>query len=127
MKENYQSFLASIALHQLLPLIPLFIEYKYLGFITDKSMTMTASIYAFSIGVSSRSQATLGLCILIGILMSASYGAVQKCTIDNHPEFYELNAFWLIIVVFLIHFIERFRRHINEDEEFILIKRKGGK
>lgn len=125
MKENVQSFLASIALHQILPLIPLVIEYKYLGFVSDRSLTMTASIYSFSIGVSSRSQATLGLCILIGILMAASYGAVKECTSENHPEFYEMLAFWLIALVFIIHFIERYRRHIMEDEEYIIIKRKG--
>ncbi len=123
MKDNYQSFLASIALHQILPLMPLFIEFTYLGHVTDKSLTMTSAIYAFSIGVSSRSQATLGLCMLIGILMSASYGAIEQYPKESYPKFYNFLSFWLILVVFLIHLIERFRRHINENEDFLLIKK----
>lgn len=125
MRDNIQSFIASIALHQILPLIPLFIEYRYLGHVTNKSLTMTSAIYAFSIGVSSRSQATLGICILIGILMSASYGAIKEYPIEEYPKFHTFVAFWLILIVFLIHLIERYRRHINENEDFILIKRKN--
>lgn len=123
MKDNYQSFIASIALHQILPLMPLFIEFMYLNHVTDKSLTMTSAIYAFSIGVSSRSQATLGLCILIGILMSASYGAIKQYPVDSYPACYTFLSFWLILIVFAIHLIERFRRHINENEDFLLIKK----
>ncbi len=103
----------------------MFIEYRYLGLVTDKSLTMTSAIYAFSIGVSSRSQATLGICILMGILMSASYGATEAYVLNQqYPKFYTFSSFWLIIIVFSIHFIERYRRHIGENEEFMLIKKQ---
>ena len=90
---------------------------------------MTASIYAFSIGVSSRNKATLALCILIGLLNAGNYGSTIKTSkemINNTTyDFLNAGAFWLIILIFGIHAVERFNRHISEGEEFTLIKNRN--
>lgn len=130
MKNNYQDFFTSILLHLLLPLMPLVFEHNYTDFISERSLTMTASIYAFSIGVSSRNKVTLALCIIIGLLNAGNYGStvlMDKKEIDITPkafEFMSLGAFWLIVLIFLIHAIERWIRHIQENEEFMLMKKR---
>jgi|TARA_B110000908_G_scaffold171816_1_gene236027 hypothetical protein len=129
MKNNHQDFWISIFLHLILPLMPLFIEFNYTSFVSVRSLTMTASIYAFSIGVSSRNKATLALCILIGLLNAGNYGSTIKTSkemINNTTyDFLNAGAFWLIILIFGIHAVERFNRHISEGEEFTLIKNRN--
>ncbi len=129
MKNNYQDFFTSLLLHLILPLMPLVFEHNYTGFISDRSLTMTASIYAFSIGVSSRNKVTLALCILIGLLNAGNYGATvaKSNKLDVIPtsyEFIQMGAFWLIVLIFIIHGIERWIRHIGENEEFMLLKKR---
>ena len=129
MKNNYQDFWTSIFLHLVLPLMPLIIEFNYTGFVSIRSLTMTASIYAFSIGVSSRNKATLAFCILIGLLNAGNYGSTIKTSkeiINNTTyDFLNVGAFWLIVLIFGIHVVERFNRHVSEGEEFILIKNRN--
>jgi hypothetical protein len=127
MKNNYQDFWTSVLLHLLLPLMPLVIEFNYTGYVSVRSLTMTASIYAFSIGVSSRNKVTLALCILIGLLNAGNYGLTIKTktteVISNSTfDFFETGAFWLIVLTFAVHAIERYNRHVSEGEEFMLIK-----
>lgn len=127
MNNNYQDFFTSILLHLLLPLMPLIFEHNYTDFISERSLTMTASIYAFSIGVSSRNKVTLAVCIIIGLLNAGNYGATilsDKNSEVNHTtfDFMSFGAFWLIVLIFLIHAIERWIRHISENEEFMLMK-----
>lgn len=130
MNNNYQDFFTSIFLHLILPLMPLAFELNYTEFISERSLTMTASIYAFSIGVSSRNKATLAFCILIGLLNAGNYGSTitelneSKEVIKTTFGFLKLSAFWLIILIFGIHTIERFNRHVSEGEEFMLIKNR---
>ena len=129
MKNNYQDFFTSILLHLLLPLMPLVFEFNYTEFVSERSLTMTASIYAFSIGVSSRNKATLAICIIIGLLNAGNYGAtildeLNTEIIHETFDFTSLGAFWLIILIFIIHGIERWIRHIQENEEFALMKKR---
>lgn len=130
MNNNYEDFCTSILMHLLLPLMPLVFELNYTGFISERSLTMTASIYAFSIGVSSRSKATLALCILIGLLNAGNYGLTiidldeSNGIINTTFNFLKLSSFWLIVLIFGIHTIERFNRHVSEGEEFMLIKNR---
>jgi len=129
MKDNYQDFFTSILLHLLLPLMPLVFEFNYTGFVSERSLTMTASIYAFSIGVSSRNKVTLAICIIIGLLNAGNYGATILDELNEEIthktfDFTNLGAFWLIILIFIIHGIERWIRHIQENEEFTLMKKR---
>lgn len=107
--------------------MPLIFEYNYTGYISERSLTMTASIYAFSIGVSSRNLATLSLCILIGFLNAGNYGltirekAVSEIQMNSY-DFIFFGSFWLVIIIFGIHFFERYNRHVSEGEEFIFFK-----
>lgn len=130
MKNNYQDFWTSMLLHLVLPLMPLIFEFNYTSHISVQSLTMTASIYAFSIGVSSRNKVTLAFGIIIGLLNAGNYGVTLKnISIENSIEilkydFLTEGSFWLIVLIFSIHTMERFNRHVSEDEEFVVFKNR---
>ncbi len=129
MKDNYQFFFASIIFHLVLPLMPLIFEMNYTGYISERSLTMIASIYAFTIAVSSRNVITLAIGIIIGFLNAGNYGSTIKVinevqTLPGRFDFLSLSAFWLILIIFIIHSTERYARHVLENEEFVLLKKR---
>lgn len=68
LSEENTEFLTCIILHMLIPLLPLFLEtWKMQGYPSDATLTITASMYSISIGLSSRNKAIFPLCFLISI------------------------------------------------------------
>jgi hypothetical protein len=77
MQNKIQSYLTSIVFHLLAPLIPLIIEYIYTGDVLLRSLTMSSSMYAMLIGITSKSQLMFSVSILISVLLASSYGAIS--------------------------------------------------
>jgi hypothetical protein len=116
MKENWQNFLSSVLLNQLLPLLPLLVEFLSHDHISDKSLTLTASMYGFTTGFSSKQKIIFSLCLFMGILMACVLGSYRE---DQDATLLSLNSF-IILIVFGTHFAERYDRHVNDDEIFFL-------
>ncbi|MTV41363.1 hypothetical protein [Duganella radicis] len=72
--ECWQNFLACVALHMLLPLLPLLLERWFSGAIASKSASLTAALYSLAIALSSRHVALLGVGILFGFAFAATFG-----------------------------------------------------
>jgi len=137
-------FIQCILLNLTLPLLPLGLEYVLTGTVTNESVTLVASMYAITIGVSSKYKTLLAFAIIVSILFTAAYGSLAKersrttqsasvsrapsPTLDDPPppddkeedfgvrmKRYSIGA---IIVIFLIHAGERYVRHVIEREPF---------
>ncbi len=118
-KKNIGHFISAVVFFQLLPLIPLWFEYMHTKDISMDSYILCASMYAFATGFSSKKEWMLGVCFLIGILLSGSYkGKVIEST--SAMPFINSGISYCIIIVFLMHFFERWGRHIQDREPFFL-------
>jgi hypothetical protein len=113
---KWENFISSVLIHQILPLAPLLFEFGYTNFISQKSLMISVAMYAFSIAFSSKYRLVFSVCLFIGIITSGMYGTVK---IEEHATLYSISCF-VLVGVFIIHFVERYQRHIGEDEEFFL-------
>jgi hypothetical protein len=113
----WQDFLACIALHMLLPLLPLLLELWFAKGIDAKSITLTAALYSMAIGLSSRHIALLGIGFLFGFTFAATFGYLStepKPALEN-VSFISATA---IAFMFAVHIIERYYRHVSDREDF---------
>jgi len=115
-KEGWQHFYFCLALHQILPLFPLILEYWFSGHVEAKSAALTAALYSIAIGLSSRNIALLGLGIVMGFLLSAVSGFLS---VQPKLAFAETVSYSTIGVIFLLHTIERFNRHVVDGTWFL--------
>jgi hypothetical protein len=122
MKRPHQNFLACVILHLLIPLTPLLLEFLYNNDIAKKSVVLAGAMYSFSISLASNQIITFAICLSIGFLMSASYGAVKS--VATALPLYKYCWVYVIIFVFIINLIERFDRHVNREEFFFLFENK---
>lgn len=115
-------FISAVVFFQLLPLIPLWFEYMHTNTIEMDSYILCASMYCFTTGFSSKEEWMLGVCFLIALILTAMYKTEYSA---NTPVFPLNNSITLCLsVVFLMHFIERFRRHFIQREPFFLFNLK---
>lgn len=121
--ESWSNFISCVLLNQVLPLIPIFIEYQSSGHVSDKSLALTASMYAFATGASSKQKIVFALCLVVGLLTALSFGTIRQ---QENASIFSLNSL-LIGIVFVTHCIERYDRHINDEEVFLLFYRNGEK
>jgi hypothetical protein len=121
-------FLVCLIVHMTFPLIPLIIEFVLTNDITPQSLTIAVAMYSMAIGSSSKVKFLFFLMVGVSILFSAAYGymllhlhvevnggqAVDHAIVDRLKQY----SYWVIAGVFLIHAIERFSRHVVNDEPF---------
>lgn len=115
--ECWQNFLACVALHMVLPLLPLLLERWFSGEIAPKSISLTAALYSLAIALSSRHVALLGIGILLGFAFAATFGYLSTDPIPMLRSAHTSSGA-AIAFMFGLHIIERFYRHIFKDEEF---------
>jgi hypothetical protein len=113
---KWENFISSVLIHQMLPLAPLLFEHGYNHYVSQKSLMISVAMYAFSIAFSSKYRLVFSACLVTGIIASGMYGAVKS---NEQATFMSISCFTLV-GVFLIHFVERYKRHIGENEEFFL-------
>lgn len=118
MSAEMSEFCTCIILHMLVPLLPLFLEmWKMKGWPTEATLSITASMYSISIGLSSRNKAIFSLCLFISFLFSMAFGFVLSSPHDSLPAV-KFCAFVTILLVFGIHACERYNKHVVECNPF---------
>lgn len=123
--KSWQTFIASIILHILLPLLPLFLEKVFTQSITPKSLTLASSMYTITIGLSSRSEVLLSVGIFTSLLNASFFGFISVST--NSPPESAITLAWVsMFAIGLMHALERINRHVYEREPFLKI-RSGSK
>jgi hypothetical protein len=103
----------------LLPLLPLLIEAleRKDHFPSDPTLTITAAIYAVTIGLTSKNKASFGLCLIIGLAFSAVFGIV----LASNSQIIGVGQASLVAIgtVFIIHALERYNRHVADCTPFL--------
>ena len=114
LREENTEFLTCIILHMLIPLLPLFLEtWKMQGYPSDATLTITASMYSISIGLSSRNKSIFSLCFFISILFSMAFGFILSNTTETLP-LVKISSITTIVLIFSIHTCERYNKHVVE-------------
>lgn len=115
--SGWQDFLLSIFLHLTLPLIPLIVELWLTLTVTEKTMTLAATMYTITIGISSRNKALFGLAILLSIPIAIAFG--YAVTEGNSVFAGEIISGGAILLMFVFHAGERYYRHVVDGQEFL--------
>lgn len=111
--ESVVHWIASVGLHLLLPLTPLFIERLITGSFGVVSMTLSAAMYAVSTGVGSRNVAILIISLLIFFFYSAMYGAhMYASTLEEPKQLGEFSAGILILLMLATNIVIKFIYHV---------------
>jgi hypothetical protein len=76
-------FIQCILLILVLPLLPTGLEWLLTSTVTSESITLVASMYAITIGVSSKYKTVLAFAIIVIILFTAAYGSLAKERADK--------------------------------------------
>lgn len=126
--DEYSQFIASLVLHLLIPLVPLFLEYIAIGYLTTKTLTLIAAIYSISIGRSTNNVAQLAMSIFISCVFSACYGfTVFKTNVTVKGEHVysnmDITSIVVILVIFFTHALERYNKHVVDMVPFLNLKR----
>jgi len=123
--DYWENYLLCLLFHMLLPLLPLALELWQIGNVSEKSLTLAASMYSIAIGVSSRSQLFFGITIVISIILAVAYGIASgpQQPLPRSGTF----AFGSICTVFILHTLERYNRHIVDKLPFLEFKNDGEK
>jgi len=115
--DCWQNFLVCIALHMLLPLLPLLLELWFAKTIEAKSAALTAALYAMAIGLSSRYVALLGAGIVLGFIFAATFGYLSTEPVPMLENARSASGV-AVAFMFAMHIIERYYRHVVDSEEF---------
>ncbi len=123
MRINQQHFILSILFFLILPLFPLLIDGIYNnGIIRERSLTLAASIFTITKGVSSKEPLVFGLTLIIGIFLVAIYGTIPNdAMVSFRPslEIFTLKPQTLIIIAVIIsQSCERYTIHILNNQPF---------
>ena len=115
--DHWQNYILCIILHMFLPLLPITMEYWLNGIISDKTLTLAASMYTITIGISSRNPLFFGSTIVASIVFAFSYGIV----VDHQSTlpYIRIISFIGIVTVFIAHLLERYNRHIIDRSPFL--------
>ncbi len=121
MGGKLRHFAVSILVVIIFPLFPILIE-CLVSEITILSLTLTGAIYCISVGTSSREFYLLLLAIFISMLFSFLHGFIYQGQILGTDKYYSQHCYIVtiigIILITLLHIIERYVRHISEGELF---------
>lgn len=114
LSHQWDSFLASVMLHTLLPLLPIALELWQTGKVVERSLTLTASMYAISCGVTSRSQIIFGCAIVASLIFSVGHGSCVSGTaaFSNLKEW----AWITISGIFVLNLFDKYDKHVVDKE-----------
>ena len=100
-----------------LPALPLLVEFQATGGVEDKAFVLFTSLYALTIGISSRNQLAFGFCLLVGVLFSAAYGY----NLGGSANLAGANtmAKWSLGAIVLVHLLERYNLHVADRVPFL--------
>lgn len=113
-KDAIIHWIAGTALHLLLPLAPLFIEYTITNDIGVLSLTLSAAMYSVSTGLGSKNIAVFIISLLIFFFYSAIYGAHMMGSLSTNQK-YKLDdeyALYTIIALLITNIVLKFIYHV---------------
>ena len=130
--DHWQHYLVCLLFHLLLPLLPIGIEYFITGYLKTSTLTISAAMYAISIGTSSKSILEFGVCIAGSFIFAVMFGTntafevgapIEKLIVWNNSK---TSAIVFIIVVLVFHAVARYNRHVLLRQPFWeFIKKEG--
>jgi hypothetical protein len=112
--KEWQEYLVCILLHMVLPLLPLGLEALKTQAVKGESLTLAASMYAISIGISSQSKLSFALAIFVSLGFTGVYG-IQVGDKESSSVIYAALA---IFMIFIVHACERYNRHVVDRAPF---------
>jgi len=117
-----------IFFHMILPLVPLVLELLATGIasgqprVSVQSLTLSGAMYSVTIGITSESKATFGFMVVVGLLNAVAFGTVAALVAIHQTIHYEelikAASIVCITLIFCIHAIERYGRHITDGRPF---------
>ena len=116
------NFIASIFLHLLVPLLPIFIEFALIRSVSSTSITLAASMYSIGVGLSSMFRAVFAAFLLVSLFFAVMFGI----TISDSSKFVYAQSFaaTAITLVFLTHTMERGIRHLIKSERYFQFEQR---
>lgn len=115
---HWDKFFLCICMHMVLPLTPLIIEFFLKeGPVSPSSLLISTSMYCLSLGSSSKKTSIFALSLVVALILAALYGNTSIVN-DNTAKIDTLYIYWVLGVFFVIHLIERFKRHAIDCEAF---------
>jgi hypothetical protein len=109
--EEWQQFWICVLFHFLLPLLPLFALWFMDQHVSEHEFLLTAAIYTFAIGTSSRSKLIFALSIVFAILFTMACGR-QNATNGAIPFPERILSGIAFLAVIVPHILERYNRHV---------------
>jgi hypothetical protein len=126
--NHWQHYILCLMFHILLPLLPIGIELFTTGYLKASTLTIIASMYAISIGTSSKSPLEFGFCMVGSIIFAIMFGVnssnetllgdgnvATQLSIWNNSK---TSSVIFMIIVVVIHCMARYNRHIVFKQPF---------
>ena len=126
----WSSFFVAVLFLLLFPLFPLGAELLFTEQITASSLMLVTATYAISLSMSCRNVAIWAIGFALGVVFSTAFGWAIGMGDQKVGPVYTLKGgvcpsggwFWvpagMIALVFVLHFGERFQRHVQKQEPF---------
>lgn len=121
-------YFISVGFLLLFPLVPLGLEWLFTSQVAAKSLTLASSMYALRIGSASRRLPFFVFAVFISIAQFTAFGYVVAMDVirNINPEAVPATSgklialcYGCISLIFIIHAIERYRRHVIERAPFL--------
>ena len=121
--KQTESFIEYILLHMLFPLITIFVaDFMFVNHFTAlslKSLTIATAMYLAKIFSASKYKIIKVFCFFGSVIFVFAYGfSFADSKITGDITWVKSFSVATIIVIFIMHFIEKYNRHISLKEEF---------
>lgn len=117
--KQMDDYFACILLHLVLPLLPIALELLNSGKVSSNTLTLMASFYAISIGLSSYSRTQFAIGIIVCIIFAFIFGMIsQGNKLALSLPMINVFASGTLLAIFIFHAIERYNRHVIDCEPF---------
>lgn len=114
--DQWGDYVMCLLMHMALPLLPLMFEWLVTQAPpSGRTVTLTTSLYAISIGLSSKNKMIFSLCLFIGIVFSVLFGLSHAPKPADVASF----SYMAIALVFVTHAAERYNRHVIDCRPFL--------
>lgn len=130
--REWQNFGASLLALLILPLLPLWMEAWHTETVSATTLTLTASTYAITLAFSTRNKFILILCIIVCVTFAMDFGQLSNTVTSgalpvgntaangvHSVRWDKVAAGVAITIVFALHAVERFNRHVVEQAPFL--------
>lgn len=117
---HWDKFVLCLIMHMVIPLAPLIIEYVVKNAnVSTVSLLISTSMYCLSLGSSSKKTSVFALSLAISLILAALYGTVVLVEGSNTTNIINKSYIYFVLsVFFILHIIERFKRHAVDQEPF---------